>query len=602
MFTKTFTVYAIVSILCLLVFQQVVRAQTTEFTYQGRLLDGSLPPTANYDLEFRLFSAETDGTLLGSASRPGVAVTNGVFTVRLDFGTIPNSFDGTARWLEIAVRQAGGPTFTTLNPRQPVSSAPYSIRSLNSDTATNSTQLGGVAAGQYVITTDPRMTDARTPLAGSADYIQNGITQQASSNFNISGSGVVGGNLGIGTSAPTQRFEVSGTGFVRALINSDFNGGLLLGLNNQPRWSVATATPGQFQIYNDAIGANALWIDPTNNNVGIGTLAPGAKLDVAGNINTSTQFNIGGNRILSNPGSLNLFAGVNAGFTNGAGGANTFVGDGAGRLNVTGNANSYIGRAAGENSTGFGNSFVGATAGQFATGVNNAYFGAGSGRATATNPNTASENAFFGYQSGMVNTSGNLNAFFGAGSGIANTTGFFNAFFGAVSGRANVGGAANSFFGMETGDSNINGHSNSFFGRKAGDANTDGSLNVFVGSSAGQSNTVGNYNTIVGSVANVLADNLDYASAIGARARVSTSDTIVLGKTAGKYDGVARPADTVVIPGTLNVIGPINGTVSNATNAVNAENATTAGNVTGVVLSANGGTGLTSPGTLGNFL
>src|SRR5437773_7646471 len=51
-------------------------------------------------------------------------------------------------------------------------------------------------------------------------------------------------------------------------------------------------------------------------NVGIGNPAPGAKLDVAGNINTSTQYNIGGNRILSNPGDQNLFAGVGAGQNN----------------------------------------------------------------------------------------------------------------------------------------------------------------------------------------------------------------------------------------------------------------------------------------------
>lgn len=569
-----------------------VAAQTSSFIYQGKLTDNSIAANGTYQMQFSLYDALSAGTQVGATiTNDTVTVTNGVFSVVLNF-TEPNAFDGGPRFLAIAVKRPADPSFVTLDPRQPLTSAPYSIKSLNADTAntaTNSTQLGGVDAAQYVVTTDARMTDARTPTAGSGDYIQNrSVATQPDSNFNISGNGVVVGNLGVGTIAPLAKFHVSGTGGIRARVNSDTNAGLALTLNNQPGWSVATVTGGQFQIFNDAIGANAVWIDPTNNNFGIGTLAPGAKLDVAGSINASTQYNIGGTRILGNPGSLNLFAGANAGIAN-TGAANSFFGDGAGRQNASGGGNSYFGRAAGENSTGGGNSFVGGTAGQFATGVNNAYFGAGSGRGTSTAvPNTASENAFFGYQSGMVNTSGNLNAFFGAHSGRANETGLFNAFFGAGSGFANVNGSLNSFFGMGTGDSNVDGHSNSFFGRHAGDANTSGSVNVFVGIASGQSNTTGHYNTILGGAANVTASDLQFASAIGARATVGTSDTIVLGKTAGTYDSVLRPADTVQIPGDLTVIGAINGTVLNATNAVNA---TTTNNVTGVVAIANGGTG-----------
>jgi hypothetical protein len=562
-------------------------AQTTEFTYQGRLTDGSLAANGTYEMQFSLWDGlPPGGVQIGSTiTNSSVSISNGVFTVRLDF-TEPNAFDGSPRWLGIAVKRPTDPTFTTLTPRQPLTSTPYAVKSLNSETATtatNSTQLGGVDAAQYVITTDTRMTDDRNPLPNSTNYIQNATSTQANSNFNVSGNGIVVGNLGIGTTAPNDKLEVSGNGIVRARVNSDSNGGLSLTLGNLPRWSVATVSPGQFQIYNDAIGQNAFWIDSTTNNVGIGTINPGAKLDVAGSINVFSQYNIAGNRILGNPGSLNLFGGIGAGTSNISGAANTFVGDGAGRQNLTGNGNSYFGRAAGENSTGSSNSFVGVTAGQFATGVNNAYFGAGSGRGTGTaTPNSASENAFFGYQSGMVNTSGNLNAFFGAHSGRANETGLFNAFFGAGSGIANVTGSLNSFFGMGTGDSNVDGHSNSFFGRHAGDANTSGSVNVFIGIASGQSNTTGHYNTILGGAANVTASDLQFASAIGARAAVGTSDTIVLGKTAGNYDGVARPADTVQIPGDLTVAGAINGTVANAT---------TAENVSGIVPIANGGTG-----------
>jgi len=72
-----------------------------------------------------------------------------------------------------------------------------------------------VAASNYVQTNDPRLTDARSPTAGSANYIQNGTSQQATSNFNISGNGTAGGTIsatavGIGTTSPIAQFHVKG--------------------------------------------------------------------------------------------------------------------------------------------------------------------------------------------------------------------------------------------------------------------------------------------------------------------------------------------------------------------------------------------------------
>ncbi|MBA3352649.1 MAG: hypothetical protein H0U23_09535 [Blastocatellia bacterium] len=61
----------------------VVSAQTTEFTYQGRLVDGALPANASYDFEFRLFDVDTGGAALGTQNRSAVAVSNGVFLHRV---------------------------------------------------------------------------------------------------------------------------------------------------------------------------------------------------------------------------------------------------------------------------------------------------------------------------------------------------------------------------------------------------------------------------------------------------------------------------------------------------------------------------------------
>src|SRR5258706_389513 len=175
-------------------FAQDASAQTTEFTYQGTLKDNGAPANANYDFEFALFDAPSGGSQVGATiPKNTVLVTNGLFAVKLDFGS---TFPGANRYLEIRVRLAGQPGITTLGPRQLMDSAPYSVKSLNADTATNaatatnSTQLGGVAAGQYVVTTDTRMSDARSPTAGSSNYIQNqNAGTQATSNFNVSGTG-----------------------------------------------------------------------------------------------------------------------------------------------------------------------------------------------------------------------------------------------------------------------------------------------------------------------------------------------------------------------------------------------------------------------------
>ena len=112
------------------------RAQTTAFTYQGRLNTNGVPATANYDLQFSLRDSASGTNLIGSpvAVSPA-ALTNGLFTVTLDFGS--GVFDGSSRWLEIGVRKWGDTNaYTVLSPRQLLASSPYAIRALNSSTAT----------------------------------------------------------------------------------------------------------------------------------------------------------------------------------------------------------------------------------------------------------------------------------------------------------------------------------------------------------------------------------------------------------------------------------------------------------------------------------
>lgn len=561
-------------------------AQTTEFTYQGRLTDGGMAPTGSYDFEFRLYDASNN--LLGTLARNGVAVANGSFTVALDYGSTPNQFTGAARLLEIAVRPAGGGSFTTLSPRQPVSSSPYAIRSREAgtaDTATNATQLGGVDAARFV----------QSDING---------------NVSIGGNLTVGGTLTQPIVNATTEYQIAGERVFRL---GPF-GTTLVGLNA----GVNTTSGG-----NSFFGADS-GMATTN---GVDNSYFGRSAGMSGTSNGNNSF-FGVDAGRNNTASNNSFFGRSAGFDNTTGVSNAFFGFDAGRFNTIGGANSFFGSFAGRaNVGGINNSFFGTFAGASNTASDNSFFGRSTGSSTTTGEN----NSFFGSFAGFSNTEGSANSFFGRDAGRSNTTGiqnsffgwqagrettsaFSNAFFGTAAGRDNRTGAGNSIFGALAGTGNIIGNNNSYFGHLAGQTNTDGANNSVFGSSAGRFNTAGNNsffgasagnanttgagnsffglnagnantmgsnNTVIGNNGDVGTDNLNFATAIGAGSVVNASNTVVLG----------RSGDTVQIPGNLNLTGSFTGSFT-----------VPAANITGVLGVANGGTNLSLPGASGNFL
>jgi hypothetical protein len=104
-----------------------------------------------------------------------------------------------------------------------------------------------------------------------------------------------------------------------------------------------------------------------------------------------------------------------------------------------------------------------------------------------------------------------------------------NTFVGIGAGQNNGSGFSNTFVGSNAGQGNQSGDENSFFGMNAGTATT-GNLNTFVGRGAGVTNGAGSSNTILGANANVETAALTNATAIGAGAIVTFSDTIQLGR------------------------------------------------------------------------
>jgi hypothetical protein len=117
-------------------------AQGTAFTYQGRLDADGTPANGSFDLRFGIYDAASGGSpLAGPLTNAATGVSNGLFTVALDFGA--GVFPGSNRWLEVAVRTNGGGAFTTLTPRQPITASPYAITAGQVTGALPAAQLTG---------------------------------------------------------------------------------------------------------------------------------------------------------------------------------------------------------------------------------------------------------------------------------------------------------------------------------------------------------------------------------------------------------------------------------------------------------------------------
>jgi trimeric autotransporter adhesin len=143
------------------------------------------------------------------------------------------------------------------------------------------------------------------PGPGSANYIQNGTSQQAGASFNISGTGTANGF------ASATTYQIAGSGAVLSVGNlADDNLflGLGAGLNNTT--GSGNAFFGRGAGYFNSTGSS-------NTFIGAG----------AGTINTS--------------GNSNIFIGNSAGYVS-TGNENIFIGTSAGVNNTTGNNNIYI--------------------------------------------------------------------------------------------------------------------------------------------------------------------------------------------------------------------------------------------------------------------
>jgi hypothetical protein len=117
-------------------------APSTRFTYQGQLQKGGSPVSDTCAMQFSLYNAASGGVQVGSTINATVPITDGLFTVSLDFGSV---FDSNLRWLEIQVQCPGDSVYIDLG-RQELTAVPNALYAVSADSVPWS-GLTGVPAG-----------------------------------------------------------------------------------------------------------------------------------------------------------------------------------------------------------------------------------------------------------------------------------------------------------------------------------------------------------------------------------------------------------------------------------------------------------------------
>lgn len=333
---------------------------TTSFTYQGELNNADVPVEGAHDMRFSLFDAASGGAQVGSTlCVDNLQIVRGRFTVSLDFG---NAYVGQRRFLRIEVRaddgsscgDAGG--FTVLEPLQELASVPFSafaIGANTSATASNAALLNGQPGSHYLNAMNltgtlpqsalpPNIARLDASQAFTGQVTLSNVANQINGTFLGSGAGLTNlnagalvgfvpmsalpsavarrdgpnefgsftnsflGNVGVGTSSPLARLDVSGqariSGPIRTSATPVPSSDLGLYSGNDGNWLrlVTNNAPIQFFLsYSSGSGATpgepAMTLSNVGGNLGIGTASPSNRLTVVGNGSFTGNLGVGTN-------------------------------------------------------------------------------------------------------------------------------------------------------------------------------------------------------------------------------------------------------------------------------------------------------------------
>ena len=362
------------------------------------------------------------------------------------------------------------------------------------------------------------------------------------------------GNVGIGTTSPDRKLDVSGTGNVYGKFQSTNATGAGIEVKDTGEdWLIQAddgTGSGGLAFYDLGRTAYRMFLDASGN-LGIGTTSPSQKLDVNGTVELN-NLTVGGAQ--GSDGQLLTSTGSGIAWEDAPAGGPTFKTFGTASLMIGSNSTGTI-NAADYNTAVSTTAFAALTTGDFnvafgeqaldalTTGGGNTALGVSTlGALTTANNNTA-----VGISALTSNTDGTLNNAVGSDCMALNTTGSYNVAVGSLALYSNTTASNNTAVGYRALDACTEGGANTAVGKDALGDLTTGSENVGVGWTAGGDITTARFCTAVGRQALRMNTTTEYLTAVGySAARSCTGETMAAFGTHAAYSNTSGVSNTAI--------------------------------------------------------
>ncbi len=473
-------------------------AQGSAFSYQGQLYVNGGAADGSYDLTFTLYTNSSGGLVTaGPVTNLATAVSNGLFTARIDFGA--DAFTGSSNWVQIGVRTNGAAIFSPLTPLQQILPTPYAIYASNASTAASANSVaaadisGRLGTGQLP---GAVVTNGQTDVTLSGTFSGNGTNLT-----DLNADNLLGGTVPLARLTNITSTQLAAATWQQA---TNLNGGnAAMASNVVSGIGITNAYLTNAVITNSVFAGNGGGL--TNLNASqlsglllLASLPAGVVTNGEGGVTLGGTFSGNGSGLASVSAALasNVVSGIgitNGHLTNALITNSVFAGNGAGLTNL--NASNFTSgvislallpavvvtnRNGGD--AALASNVVSGIAITNAVVTNSVFAGNGGG---LTNLNASALTS-------IGNSNGGRSNFFVGSSGNATTTGSSNTAEGALALFRNTTGTGNAAVGASALASNTTGSFNIALGYQAGNAITTGSSNIDIGSPgvAGDVNTI----------------------------------------------------------------------------------------------------------------